>query len=89
MQTAVLLVFLVPVSRTLFLNDTLTSNDFIPIYASISPLPGFGKTIDVNGKILVGPIPWEEPEGGYSSSGAPQWGLSQTPAPFVRDKLAP
>ena len=89
MKTAALLVFLVPVSRTLFLNDTLTSNDFIPNYASISPVPGFGKTIDVNGKILVGPIPWEEPEGGYSSSGAPQWGLSQTPAPFVRDKLAP
>ena len=32
----------------------------------------------VDGKMLVGPIAWEEPEGGYSSSGAPRWGASRT-----------
>jgi hypothetical protein len=80
MKAAALLVFLAPVSRTLFLSDSVTSDDFVPIYASISPIPGFGKTINVNGKTLVGPIAWEEPEGGYSSSGAPRWGSSQTGA---------
>ncbi len=77
MKAAALLVFLAPVSRTLFWSDSGTSDDFVPIYASISPIPGFGKTLNVNGKTLVGPIGWEEPEGGYSSSGAPRWGSSQ------------
>jgi len=77
MKAAALLVFLAPVSRTLFWSDSGTSDDFVPIYASISSIPGFGKTLNVNGKTLVGPIGWEEPEGGYSSSGAPRWGSSQ------------
>ena len=77
MKAAALLVFLAPVSRTLFWSDSGTSDDFVPIYTSISPIPEFGKTLNVNGKTLVGPIGWEEPEGGYSSSGAPRWGSSQ------------
>jgi len=56
---------------------SMTSEDLVPIYASISPLPGSGKTANVNGKMLIGPIQWEEPEGGYSSSGEPRWGPSQ------------
>jgi hypothetical protein len=77
MKSAALLVFLAPVLRTLFLSDSVTSDDFVPTYASISPVPGFGKTVNVNGKTLIGPIGWEEPEGGYSLSGAPRWGPAQ------------
>ncbi len=76
-KTAALMVFLAPIPRTLILNDSVASGDFVPVFASISPLPRYGKTITVNGKTLIGPIPWEEPEGGYSSSGAPRWGSSQ------------
>ncbi len=79
LKSAALLVFLTPLSRTLS-NAPPTSNDLVPANASISVLPGFGKTIDIDGKTLVGPIAWEEPEGGYSSSGAPHWGASQTGA---------
>ncbi len=79
MKAAALLMFLAPVSRTLFLSDAVTSGEFVPMYASMSPIPGFGKTIKLNGKTLVGPIAWEEPEGGYSQSGAPRWGSSQRP----------
>jgi hypothetical protein len=77
MKAAALLIFLAPVSRTLFLSDGVMSDEFVPNYASISPIPGFGRTINLNGKTLVGPIAWEEPEGGYSQSGAPRWGSSQ------------
>ena len=76
MKAAALLVFVTPLERTLY-DVPLTSQDFVPAYASISPLPGFGKTAIVDGKTLVGPIAWEEPEGGYSSSGAPRWGFLQ------------
>lgn len=77
MKAAAVLVFLAPVSRTFFLNDSVASDDFVPLHASISPVPGLGKTINIDGKTLVGPIAWEEPEGGYSLSGAPRWGFSQ------------
>jgi hypothetical protein len=84
LKAAALLMFLAPVSRTLFLSDTVTSDEFVPMYASISPIPGFGRTINLDGKTLVGPIAWEEPEGGYSQSGAPRWGSSQRGPPGSR-----
>ena len=77
MKSVALLVFLTPLCRALS-NAPITSHDLVPAYASISALPGFGRTMTVDGKMLVGPIAWEEPEGGYSSSGAPRWGASQT-----------
>jgi hypothetical protein len=83
MKSAALLVFLTPLSRTLS-NAPMTSHDLVPAYASISACPGFGRTKTIDGKMLVGPIAWEEPEGGYSSSGAPRWGASQGGAAGLR-----
>ena len=76
-RTAALLIFMTPVWRTLAPDDSIAAANLIPLHACISPIPGSGKTATVNGKMLVGPIRWEEPQGGYSSTGAPKWGASQ------------
>ena len=50
---------------------------FISPFTELSHVPGAGKSLIVNGRVLVGPHPWEEPAGGYSNDGAPRWGASQ------------
>ena len=77
MKTAAFLIFLAPVSKTLELDYSGAADHMVPIHASISQLPGVGKSLSINGKTLIGPTRWEEPEGGYSSSGAPRWGPLQ------------
>jgi len=76
-RTTALLIFAAPVWRTLDPGAAAASASLVPIQAAISPIPGFGRTVTIDGKLLVGPIRWEEPQGGYSSSGAPQWAPSQ------------
>ncbi len=73
-------VFIMPVTRTMNSDGSIDPQQWVPIHAAISPIPRFGRTVNVAGRMLVGPIRWEEPEGGYSSSGAPRWGASQNGA---------
>jgi hypothetical protein len=77
-STAALLVLIAPMWRTVVPDASVAAADSVPIGASISPLPGFGKTAVIDGRMLIGPIEWEEPEGGYSTTGAPRWGPVQT-----------
>ena len=79
-RMAALFVLMAPLGKTLMPDASVASDDLVPIRASISPIPGFGKTATINGRLLVGPIPWEEPQGGYSPTGAPRWGASQAGA---------
>ena len=83
-RVAALFVLMAPLGRTLIPDASIASDDLVPIRASISPIPGFGKTATINGRVLVGPIPWEEPQGGYSPTGAPRWGASQAGAFHAR-----
>ena len=76
-RTTALLIFVTPVWRLLSPDALVASGNLVPIHAAISPIPGFGRTATINGKLLVGPIRWEEPQGGYSATGAPRWGSSQ------------
>lgn len=74
---AAALIFLAPAWRTLAPGDFRASGRSVPLEAALSPLPGYGKIATIDGKLLVGPNRWEEPQGGYSSTGAPQWSASQ------------
>ena len=75
--TAALLILMAPVWRALVQDDRAASS-LVPLNASISPIPGFGQTATINGKMLIGPIRWEEPQVGYSSTGVPEWSASQS-----------
>ena len=79
-RTAALLVLMAPLGKTLIPDASVALDDLVPIRASISQIPGFRKTATINGRELVGPIPWEEPQGGYSTTGAPRWGALQAGA---------
>ena len=76
---AILLCLLIPtlMYRSLKWGLLMIPEHYIAPWAELSRVPAPGEVMNINGRVLVGPIAWEEPAGGYSSGGVPQWAPSQ------------
>lgn len=55
----------------------INRTNLIPAVAKLSRVNSQGSVIRIGDQFLVGPIDWEEPTGGYSRNGTPQWNASQ------------